>query len=101
MQNYFELFSLQAGFDIDLKDLEGAYQKQIIQYHPDKFASKDTKQQSVALQNTSLINDAFATLKSPLLRGTYLLELQGINAFDEKDTQMQPDFLIMSANSSE
>jgi molecular chaperone HscB len=28
------------------------------------------------------------------LRATYLLELQGINAFDEKDTQMDVDFLI-------
>jgi molecular chaperone HscB len=28
------------------------------------------------------------------LRATYLLELQGINAFDEKDTQMDVDFLM-------
>jgi molecular chaperone HscB len=29
-----------------------------------------------------------------LLRATYLLELQDINAFDEKDTQMDMDFLM-------
>jgi molecular chaperone HscB len=46
------------------------------------------------VQNTSLINSAFDTLKSPLLRATYLLELQGIDAFDEKDTQMNVNFLI-------
>ena len=28
------------------------------------------------------------------MRATYLLELQGINAFDEKDTQMDIDFLM-------
>ena len=49
---------------------------------------------SIALQNTSLINTAYDTLKSPLLRATYLLELQDINAFDEKDTQMNIDFLM-------
>jgi DnaJ-domain-containing protein 1 len=42
----------------------------------------------------AIINTAFDTLKSPLLRATYLLELQGINAFDEKDTQMDVDFLM-------
>jgi molecular chaperone HscB len=94
MQNYFELFSLEVDFDLNIKALEVVYQTQIGQHHPDKFVSKSEKQQLFALQNTSLINTAFDTLKSPLLRATYLLELQGINAFDEKDTQMDMDFLM-------
>lgn len=94
MQNYFELFSLEADFDIDLGGVEVAYQTKIAQHHPDKFVTKSEKEQSLALQNTSLINTAFDTLKSPLLRATYLLELQGINAFDEKNTQMDMDFLM-------
>ncbi len=94
MQNYFELFSLEADFAIDLNALEQAYQGKIAQYHPDNFATQSDKEKSLALQNTSLINTAFDTLKSPLLRASYLLELQDINAFDEKDTQMNADFLI-------
>lgn len=94
MQNYFELFSLEVDFSIDLKALENAYQVQIAHYHPDKFASNSDKEKSLALQNTSLINTALETLSSPLLRATYLLELQGINAFDEKNTQMDTGFLI-------
>ncbi|BAS67912.1 MAG: Fe-S protein assembly co-chaperone HscB [Gammaproteobacteria bacterium] len=94
MQNYFELFSLEVGFDLDVNALEGAYLAKISEHHPDKFVTKSDKEQSIALQNTSLINTAFNTLKSPLLRATYLLELQNINAFDEKDTQMDMDFLM-------
>ena len=94
MQNYFELFSLEALFDIDTNALEKEYQIQISNYHPDKFATKTEKEKTQALQNTSLINSAFETLKSPLLRATYLLELNGINAFDEKDTQMNMEFLM-------
>ncbi len=94
MQNYFELFSLETLFDIDTNALEKEYQIQISNYHPDKFATKTDKEKTQALQNTSLINSAFETLKSPLLRATYLLELRGINAFDEKDTQMNMDFLM-------
>ncbi|SMN11078.1 Chaperone protein HscB [uncultured Candidatus Thioglobus sp.] len=94
MKNYFGLFSLNADFYIDLNVLEEAYQVQISQSHPDKFATASSKEKTLALQNTALINTAFDTLKSPLLRATYLLELQGINAFDEKDTQMDVGFLM-------
>ena len=94
MQNYFELFSLEVDFAIDLTKLEQAYQSQISIFHPDNFVTKGDKEKSIALQNTSLINTAYDTLKSPLLRATYLLELQDINAFDEKDTQMDIDFLM-------
>ncbi|MCS5592043.1 MAG: Fe-S protein assembly co-chaperone HscB [Gammaproteobacteria bacterium] len=94
MQNYFELFSLDAGFAINLTSLEQAYQSQISIFHPDNFVTNSDKEKSIALQNTSLINTAYDTLKAPLLRATYLLELQDINAFDEKDTQMDMAFLM-------
>ncbi|MBT3195610.1 MAG: Fe-S protein assembly co-chaperone HscB [Candidatus Ruthia sp.] len=94
MQNYFALFSLEIDFSINLNALESSYQTQISLFHPDNFVTKSDKEKFIALQNTSLINTAYDTLKYPLLRATYLLELQGINAFDEKDTQMDIDFLM-------
>ena len=94
MQNYFELFDLEATFEIDDQALSGAYQAQVSKFHPDKFASKSSPEQLQALQNTSLINSAYDALKSPLERASYLLTLQGINPFDEKDTQMDVGFLM-------
>jgi len=94
MQNYFELFFLDVDFSLDYDILESSYQSQISKFHPDKFVTKNDKDKFSALQNTSLINSAFDTLKSPLTRATYLLDLQGINAFDEKDTHMDSNFLM-------
>jgi molecular chaperone HscB len=94
MQNYFELFDLEATFAIDDQALSHAYQTQVSKFHPDKFASKGSSEQLQALQNTSLINSAYDALKSPLERATYLLTLEGINPFDEKDTQMDVGFLM-------
>ncbi|MBE8189719.1 MAG: Fe-S protein assembly co-chaperone HscB [Candidatus Thioglobus sp.] len=94
MQNYFDLFAIKTQFSIDLAKLESSYQAQIGKFHPDKFSTKSAKEKSAALQNSALINEAYATLKSALPRATYLLKLQGINAFDEKNTQMNADFLI-------
>ena len=98
MKNYFELFSLVLEFNIDQRKLENSYQKNIAIFHPDKFASSSEKEKTIALQNTSLINTAFDTLKSPLKRATYILELNGVNAFDEKDTQMDIEFLMAQIN---
>lgn len=92
--NYFQLFDMEAKFDIDNKKLDNLYQQQIIRFHPDKFATKSSSEKLQALQNTSLINSAYSVIKSPLKRADYLLSLKGINAFDEKDTQMDIDFLI-------
>lgn len=94
MQNYFELFALTPQFNLDTQALERAYQDNISQYHPDRFADKSDADQLLAVQNTSLINTAFNTLKAPLERARYLLELSGINAFDETDTSMDMDFLL-------
>ena len=94
MQNYFEIFDLTSGFEIDKNKLETEYKTQIAKFHPDKFVNHSSDEQSQALQNTSLINTAYNTLNSELSRATYLLELENINAFDEKDTQMDTGFLM-------
>ena len=94
MQNYFELFDLEASFFIDESALKRSYQLEISRFHPDNFATKSEPEKLQALQNTSLLNSAYRTLKTPLSRATYLLKLEGIDAFDEKDTAMEKGFLL-------
>ena len=40
------------------------------------------------------MNSAYTALKTPLNRASYLLNLENVNPFDEKDTNMNSDFLI-------
>ncbi len=94
MQNYFELFDLETSFFIDESSLKRSYQSEISRFHPDNFATKSEPEKLQALQNTSLLNSAYSVLKAPLSRATYLLKLEGMNAFDEKDTAMEEGFLI-------
>ena len=94
MQNYFELFDLKTSFFVDDEALKKSYQAQVMRFHPDNFATKSQAEQLQALQNTSLVNSAYTTLKTPLNRASYLLNLENINPFDEKDTNMDADFLI-------
>ena len=94
MQNYFELFDLKTSFFIDDDALIKAYQTQVTRFHPDNFATRSQAEQLQALQNTSLVNSAYTALKTPLNRARYLLNLEDVNPFDEKDTNMDSNFLI-------
>ena len=94
MQNYFELFDLETTFFIDESKLKESYRREIARFHPDNFASKSDSEKLQALQNTSLLNTAFESIKSPLNRASYLLKLNGVDPFDERDTSMDQDFLI-------
>jgi len=94
MQNYFELFDLKTSFFVDDEALKKAYQAQVTRFHPDNFANKSQSEQLKALQNTSLVNSAYTALKTPLNRASYLLNLEDVNPFDEKDTNMDTNFLL-------
>ncbi len=94
VQNYFELFDLKKTFNVDENALLTAYQKQISRFHPDKFSTGSDSEQLQALQNTALINSAYTALKSPLNRAEYILNMEGINPFDAKDTTMDSKFLL-------
>jgi len=94
MQDYFDLLKIKKSFDISLDSLEVSYQELISEHHPDRNMDRSSEEQARAFQNTSLINSAYETLKSPLKRATYLLELENINPFDETDTSMNMDFLM-------
>jgi molecular chaperone HscB len=93
-KNYFELFGLPSQFTIDLPDLAVRYRELQKKFHPDKFASSTDSERRMASQMAAQINAAYQSLKSPLERGRYLLKLAGIDLDDEKDTQMNPAFLL-------
>ena len=78
-KNYFEIFSLQENFDLDLDRISAEYKNLQSQYHPDKYSDADDATRLHALQSSSIINDAFNTLKSPLRRAGYLLIINGVD----------------------
>ena len=92
-QNYFSLFAIPVTYDIDLSELTRRYRDLQKAVHPDKYASHSEQERLGAVQQAATVNDAFETLKSPLLRAQYLLELNGV-VEDGNATISDPEFLM-------
>ena len=76
--NYFEFFTLPRMLTLDVVALEKQFYAMSRRLHPDRFASKTVAEQEAALAQSSLLNDAYRTLKEPILRTQYLLKLEGV-----------------------
>lgn len=92
--NFYEIFSLPTGWKIDRTVLDSRYRQLQREFHPDRFATKRDVEKRLAVQTTSLINQAYETLKSPLKRAQYMLELKDIDADQESHITSDMDFLM-------
>lgn len=93
-KNYFDLFGLPVQFNIDSSDLLNRYRELQRRVHPDKFASAPAEDRRLSMQLTTLVNEGYQTLRDPVRRARYLLEMSGAALNDETDTAMKPEFLM-------
>jgi molecular chaperone HscB len=92
--NYFQLFNIEAAFDVDLQNLSTSYQALQKTVHPDKFAHASEQEQRIAVQKSAHINDAYQTLKNPLQRAEYILVQRGVDMPNEQNTFGDTSFLM-------
>lgn len=93
-RNHFELFGQPAAFGLDPAALEGRYRELQGEVHPDRHAHLPDAERRLALQWATQVNSAYQTLKQPLSRARYLLELKGVDTQEESNTAMPADFLM-------
>ena len=93
MQSLFEILGLPATFAMDLPALEKAYFAAQRATHPDRFIGKPEAERVEAVRRSTLVNDAYETLKNPLTRAEHLLELQGMAPLAD-DTKVPPTILM-------
>jgi len=81
--DFFQVFGLQRGFQVDLDALEREFHRLSRKLHPDRFARSGERERQWSLADTALLNDAYRTLKDPLYRTEYLLKLEGAEIGEE------------------
>lgn len=62
---------------LDARAMEEAFYALSRRWHPDRFATADSKSRIASLEQSALINRAYKTLKEPWSRARYLVSLEG------------------------
>lgn len=76
--DYFTFFGLPRKLNLDTAQLEQEFHELSRKLHPDLHAQQNSQEQAWSLEQSSLLNDAYRTLKDPIKRTEYLLKLEGV-----------------------
>ena len=93
-QNYFELFGITPNFVLNIAQLHAEQQRLQSVFHPDRHATASDREKRQSVQMAAWINQAFETLRDPVKRSRYLLELNGAEILDESTTTADTGFLM-------
>jgi molecular chaperone HscB len=93
-QDHFALFGIERRYALDTDDLDRSYLALQAQVHPDKHAHLGDVERRLAMQWATRVNEANQTLRNPIRRARYLLELAGVDAQIETNTAMPHEFLL-------
>ncbi len=81
--DYFTFFGLPRKLNIDESKLQRDFYAMSRKLHPDVFGNASERERDWSLEATSLLNDAFRTLKDPITRTEYLLKIEGIHTEEQ------------------
>src|SRR5208283_3570036 len=76
--DYFTFFGFPRKLELDTAALEKEFYALSRHLHPDVFAQSNDQERAWSLEQSSMLNDAYRTLKDPIKRTEYLLRLEGV-----------------------
>lgn len=91
--DYFAFFSLPQSLQIDSAALEQLFHQLSWKLHPDNFVRASEFERNLALERSSELNDAYRTLRDPILRVEYLLLRAGVRKEGTTKQQAPPELL--------
>ncbi|MDR4478321.1 MAG: Fe-S protein assembly co-chaperone HscB [Nitrospira sp.] len=74
--DYFTCFGLPRRLAIDPQTLETKFYELSRAFHPDFYQNKSDAEQTISLDNSAMLNTAYRTLRDPIQRAEYLLDLE-------------------------
>jgi molecular chaperone HscB len=81
---YYRVLELEPKLALDTSALQKRFYDLSRQWHPDRFTSHSIAEQAASLEKTALLNDAFRTLRDPVLRGEYVLAQHSLEASGQR-----------------
>lgn len=91
--DYFAIFGLPRKLWIEMNVLEQKFLQMSWKLHPDNFVNANEQERELSLKRSSELNDAYRTLRDPVARVEYLLEVEGTRKEGELKQQAPPELL--------
>ena len=88
---------MKHSFILDEKHLDNIYKDLQKKFHPDKYATKSYEEKHISSINSSLVNEAYQVMKSPIERARYILNLNNIKILEEENKSIDKDKVIDSS----
>lgn len=85
---FYDAFGLTPVLSLDPEELKKRFYERSRQWHPDRFSRASAQEQEKALEMTSVLNDAFRTLRDPVSRAEYFLRENGIELSKEAPPEL-------------
>ncbi len=76
--DYFTFFGFPRKLNVDAGALEKEFYALSRRLHPDVYGQAEDRERTWSLEQSSMLNDAYRTLKDPIKRTEYLLRIEGI-----------------------
>jgi molecular chaperone HscB len=91
--DYFQFFGLPRKLWIEMDVLEAKFHQLSWKLHPDNFVRAPESERELSLERSSQLNDAYRTLRDPVARVAYLLEIEGMRKEGTTKQQAPPELL--------
>ena len=88
--DYFSFFGLPRKLKLNTVELERLFYDLSRKLHPDYFTTASPEERQASTERSSMLNDAYRTLRDPVSRAQYLLSLEG---YVEAEKKAPPDLL--------
>lgn len=75
---FYEALGLEPKLALDSDDLKKRFYDRSRQWHPDRFSRASSEKKQRSEEMTSMLNDAFRSLRDPVSRAEYFLEESGL-----------------------
>ncbi len=92
-EDYFLALGLERKLALVTDDLERRFHEMSWKLHPDNFQKTTAVERELSLKQSSILNDAYRTLRDPVARTEYLLRIEGARWEGSKKQQAPKDLL--------
>lgn len=91
--DYYGLLGLPRKLSVSTDELQARFYEMSRKLHPDLFTRKPERERLYALEASSILNDAYRTLRDPVKRANYLLKQEGFDIGEQRSKDVPPELL--------